>query len=387
MSFFLNFLHREIEMAFNPLLPTGLDQNLIPVEVRAKYYEEVLLVTDLRHYMGANPMSAIQVAYKKMGSGDTYTVPFSKEIDYKNPVTGNFSQISGTGQVLDFYSDTLTVQFQSLVDKIQAIQFMQLDTPVEVFDALKPKLINAHTRNIVYQLLKSGTTQAYPNLATSGPVASRAIYGSQAYPGNGFIQTGINSMTAGTAYNQDGLSVAGIRQLRDYAIYGGTSFEFEKRISPAMLTVEKGGWVPTYIYLMDTPSYTALTQDPDWKGYFTRGTIESTINQPSGLKGAFFKGMIDNVEIYECPELGNFQQNSTDDTITVSWNLFMGAQAFLMTWGELPWFFIEYSNMHTVAEMAMMEIRGQKSLKFPSFNNPAVTVENGLIHHFVSIPQ
>jgi hypothetical protein len=372
-------------MAFNPLLPSGLDQGLIPVEVRAKYYEEVLLITDLRHYMGANPMSAIQVAYKKMGSGDTYTVPFSKEIDYKNPIKGNFSQISGKGQILDFYSDQVTVEFQSLPDKIQAIQFMQLDTPVDVFDALKPKLINAHTRNIVYELLKSGTTQAYPVLAAQGPVASRVAYGSQVYPGNGQIQTGIDSMQAGPAYNQDGLSVAKIRQLRDWAIYGGISFEFEKRISPAMLTVEKGGWVPTYIYLMDTPSYTALCQDPAWNLYFTRGTIESAINQPSGLKGAFFKGMIDNIEIYECPELGNFQQKSTNAAITVSWNLFMGAQAFLMVWGEMPWFNVEFSNHRTVAEMAMMEIRGQKSLMFPSFNNPAVTVENGLIHHFVAL--
>lgn len=372
---------------YNPLAPTGLDQSLIPVEVRAKYYEEVLLTTDFTPFMGEQPSSAIQVAYKKMGTGSTLAVPFSKEIDYKNPIKGNFAQISGKGQILQFYEDTITVGLQSFVDGIQGIQFLNLDTPVDVFDAMKPKLQIAHRRNIIYSLLQSATIGNYTNFA-NGPVADRVVYAapSNAPIYNANIQTALDAMAANTsAYNSSGLSVAHIRKLRDMAIYGGTSFEHEKRISPIMLSTMKGGWVPTYIYLMDTPSYRSLVQDTLWSGYFTRGTIESTVNQPSGLKGAFFKGLIDNVEIYECPELGNFQQASAVNASTFSWNLFMGAQAFFLLWGEQPWFSLEYRNHRTVAEMAMMEIRGQKPLMFPSFNNNQITVENGIIHSFINI--
>jgi hypothetical protein len=368
--------------AFSPLLPTGLDQDLVPLEVRSKYYEEILFTTDFTPFMGEQPTAAIQVGYKKMGSGDTLNVPFKKEIDYKNPIKGNFAQISGKGQLIEFYSDGVTVELQAIPDVLPGVQFMNLDSPVAVFDAMKPTLQIAHKRNIVYSLLKSATIDAYPDFDV-GPVADRVIYSGVNYNAN--IQTALDSMNTGSAYNQNGLSVALIRKMRDYAIYGGTSFEHEKRISPIYMATEKGAWVPTYVYLMDTPSYRSLCQDPDWKGYFTRGTIESTVNQPSGLKGAFFKGLIDNVEIYECPELGNFQQQTTNGAHKFSWNLFLGAQAFYLLWGEMPWFSPEWSNHRTIVEMAMLEIRGQKSLKYPSFNNPGVTVENGIIHSFVNI--
>lgn len=371
--------------AFNPLVPTGLDQSLIPVEVRQKYYEEVLLTTDFTPFMGEQPTAAIQVGYKKMGSGSTLNVPFSREIDYTNPIMGNFAQFSGKGQILKFYDDTVQVQLQGFGDGLQGVQFMNLDTPVDIFDAMKPKLQIAHRRNIVFSLLKAATIDAYPNFA-NGPVADRVVYAAPANAPiyNANITTALNAMSGNTsAYNSSGLSVAHIRKLRDYAIYGGTSFEHEKRISPVMLATSKGAWVPTYIYLMDTPSYRSLVTDPEWANYFTRGTIESAINQPSGLKGAFYKGLIDNVEIYECPELGKFQQ--TVNNTLFSWNLFVGAQAWFLLWGEQPWFSLEYRNHRTIVEMMMMEIRGQKTLMFPSFNNEAVTVENGLIHSFVNI--
>lgn len=371
-------------MAYNPLLPTGLDQALIPYEVRAEYFREVLTTTNLSRWMGKTPLNIIQIDNKEMGSGSTLAIPFSPEIDYKNPIKGNFAQVSGKGQTLKFYEDTVSVTFQSFADKLPGLQFMQLDTPVKIYDALKPKLVTAHTRNIVFDLLRSATIGAYPNFTNSGPTINRVIYGSQPYPGDGFIQTGINSMTAGSAYNQDGLSVEKIRKLRDYAIQGGATYEAEKRISPTSLTTHEGAWVATYVYLMDTISYRSLANDPAWAGYFTRGTIEST-NQPSGLSGAYYKGMIDNVMIYECPELANFQQNATGDATRVSWNMLIGAQAWFLLWGKEPWFDMEYSNMRNNVEMAMMEIRGQKALMFPSFSNPNVLVENGIIHHFVEI--
>ena len=372
-------------MAYTPLAPTALDTGLIPSSVRKKYFEEVLLTTDFTRFMGAQPSSVIQIGYQEMGAGATLAIPFSREIDYKNPIIGNFSQISGKGQNIKFYSDNITVERRAQVDKLDSIQFMNLDTPIDIYDALKPMLQKAHRRDIVYSLLKSATIDAYPDFA-GGPVTDRVIYSapSNAPIYNASITTALTAMANNTsAYNSSGLSVAHIRKLRDYAMYGGTTFEKEKRISPADLAMSKGAWVPTYIYLMDTPSYRSLTQDPAWNLYFTRGTIESTLDQPSGLKGAFYKGMIDNVEIYECPELGNFQQAVAGSNF--AWNLFVGAQAWYLLWGKQPWFAIERSNMETNIEMAMLEIRGQKPLKFSSFSNEAVSIENGMIHSFINI--
>lgn len=369
---------------YNPLLPTGVDQALIPYEVRADYFKEVLLTTNLSRYMGKNPLNVIQIDSKDLGSGSTLAIPFSPEIDYKNPIRGNFAQLSGKGEKIRFYEDTVTVAKQGFVDGLMGIQFMKLDTPIDIFNALKPKLITAHQQNIVYDLLQSATTGLYTNLAASGPTANRVIYGAKAYPGNGFIQTGIDSMTGGSAYNQDGLSVDSIRKLRDYAMLGGATFGAEKRVGPTSLTTREGGWVANWIYFMDTVSFRSLCADPKWQGYWFRGTIEGG-SQPSGISGAFYKGNIDGVMIYEVPELGDFQQKSTDLAVTVSWNMLVGAQAFFLLWGKQPWFTVEYSNHGNDVEMGQQEIRGQKALMFPAKNNPNVLVENGIIHHFVSI--
>lgn len=374
-------------MAYTPFTPTGLDQGLIPVEVENEFFEESILGTDLTPFMGSNQLSAIQVHNKEMGSGSTLHVPLLKPLDYKNPIEGNFSQISGKGEVLQFYEDVVTVNFKAKADRLPGLQFMQIATPINIFNALKPSLSLYHKKNIVYQLLKAGTLDLYPNFA-SGPVADRVFYSApDANPiYNASIQTSLDAMAGNTsAYNSSGLSVAHIRKLRDMAVMGGRTFEHDKRITPLMTEKKNGQLVPTYAYLMDTVSYRSLCQDPDWKIYFGRGVIESALNQPSGLSGAYFKGMIDNIQVYECVELGSFQQKSTNLASTFAWNLFMGAQAFYLLWGKQPWFKLEYSNMDTNVEMALMEIRGQKALMFPSFNNSAVNVECGLIHSFVNI--
>lgn len=375
--------------AYQPLPPTGLDKDLVPVEVRKEFFRETLLNTNLTPYMGRDPMSAIQVDYKKMGTGSTLNVPFLDEIDYKNPIKGNFAQVSGKGQNIQFYSDTVTVGFQALSVKLPGIQFMEIDTPIPMMPQMRPLVERAQQQNIVYELLKSATLDLYTDSSgalVGGPVADRVLYAAPAanpiYQNT--IAAALNAMAANTsAYNSSGLSVAGIRKMRDLAILGGTSYRHERRISPIALSTMRGGWVPTYVYLMGTTSYRSLNQDPDWKNYYTRGTIESSINQPSGLRGAFYKGLIDNIEVYECPELEEFTQESGNSKF--GWNLFMGAQAFYLLWGDKPWFKQEYSNMGLQVELAIMEIRGQKALQYPSKNNPQVLVENGLIHSFVNI--
>lgn len=369
--------------AYTPLLPTGLDQGLVPEEVMAKYFTEVLFTTDFTPFMGNQPTSAIQVDYKKMGTGASLSIPFRKEIDYKNPIKGDFAQISGKGQNIQFYSDNVTVGLQAIPDRLPGVQFMELDTPVKIFDAMKPVLQIAHQRNIIYSLLQSATTLLYPDF-TTGPTADRVVYSGVPY--NASIRTSLDAMAANTsAYNSSGLSVNLIRIMRDMAIMGGVSFGHEKKIAPIMLSKTKNAWVPTYVYLMDTISYRSLCQDPDWKIYFGRGTIESA-DQPSGLTGSFYRGMIDNIQVFECMELGDFQQTSAQNGgARFSWNLFMGAQAFYLLWGKMPWFVTEQSNMNTIIEMAILEIRGQKPLMFPSFNNSQVPVESGLIHSFVNI--
>ena len=368
-------------MTYAPNSPNAYDTGLIPVEVRNEYFTETLLESPLSMFMGNSPHSVIQVLNKKNGTGPTTDFTFSRNIDYKSPITG-YDQISGKGALMQFYTDRIEVGFQAIPDRLYGLELTQLTTPIDVYNRMKPLLQTAHQQNLVWSLLKSATTDSY-NTANggNGPVANRCLFGGTEAGYNASIFAGVGALAGATAAN-GGTSVAGIRLLRDKAIYGGTTFESEKRITPYMLKTHEGFASPYYVYFMDTPSYNSLQADTNWAIYNGRGFKEMA-NQPSALSGSFFKGQIDNILIYEVPELGNFQVVSGG--VTASWNLFCGAQAFGLVWHKQPWFTQEWSNHNTVVEQAVCEIRGQKAIKFPSFANTAVSVENGLMHHFVRI--
>lgn len=368
-------------MAYTPAVPNAYADSQIPVEIRAKFFKEVLLETNLSPFMGADEESIIQVVRKPNGTGPTETFNFSREIDYKNPIKG-YDQITGKGQQLKFYSDTLSVEFQALPVSLRGVQIVNMNTPLPVFDQMRPKLMTASKRNLVYSVLGAATYLNYPDL-TVGPVAERVLYGSgDAY--NASITGAVQAMT-GVAYNQSGASVAGIKKMRNIAVTGGLTFQAEKRISPYMLKTKENTPSPFYVYFMDTESFAALEADPLWNAQYQRGVIEMA-NQPSLFNGAYFKGQIGNILIYEMPELGDFRVTSANNNVA-AWNLFCGAQALGVVWHKEQWFGEEWTNMRTVVDMAVMEMRGIKAIKFPSFkaNNEAVVIENGIIHNFVQI--
>lgn len=379
-------------VAYAPQLPNAYDENLIPLDVRQEYFKETLLLSPLTLFMGSTPLSIVQVRNLNDGSGVSTDFAFSKNINYKNPIKG-YAQLTGKGQLMEFYTDRVVVEQQALLDTLYGVELTKLSTPIAVFERMKPLLQEAHNQELVYSILKSATFDSYPLAAagtapTTGPQVNRYVYG------NGRVQASVDAgvdamVTAGpgtAAAPGDGLSVRHIRKLRNMAIYGGAVFEQEKRITPYKMELAEGFASPYYVYFMDTASYESLQSDPEWAIYNGRGFKEMA-NQPTALSGAFFKGQIDNVLVYEVPELGGFQVTSSTNARVASWNLFCGAEAFGLVWAREPWFTQEWTNHRTVVEQAIIEIRGQKALKFPSFN-PAlnkIPVENGIIHSFVKL--
>lgn len=367
-------------MSNTPVVPNAYVDSQIPYHVRKKFLKEVLLGTNLSPFMGSDDEAIIQIDRKPNGTGPTETFNLSREIDYKNPIKG-YDQISGKGQQLKFYSDTISVEFQAQPVALKGVQIVNMNTPLPVFEQMRPKLLTASKREFVYSILKAATFLNYPDL-TAGPVAERVLYGSgNTY--NASINAAVDAMN-GVGPTQSGASVAGIKKMRNIAVTGGLTYEAEKRISPYMLKTKQNTPSPFYVYFMDTESFASLEADPQWNAQYQRGVIEMA-NQPSLFNGAYFKGQVGNIMVYEMPELGDFRV--TYNGKTAAWNLFCGAQALGVVWHKDPWFGEEWSNMKTVVEMAIMEMRGQKALKFPSYkaNNEATLIENGIIHNFVQI--
>lgn len=374
-------------MAFTPASPNAFDTNLIPKEVRDKYFLEVLMQTNLGRFMGSQETDLIQVVRKDKGSGLTSTFALARDIDYKLEGEG-YDQISGKGQELKFYEDTINIKLRWHVDKLQGTQLVGLTTPLDIYGRLKPALVRAASQKLNYSILYSGTFGSYASNFAAGPVQDRIIYGKGAanYPNDGSMITGANALIGNDAAG-DGVSVATIMALRDMAVNGGASFEANKKLTPYMLKSYEGAPDPYWVYMLSTAAYVSLKNDTKWEQFVYRGTIESA-NQPSRIRGSFFKGQIENVLIYEVPELGNFKLGTAQGFARDNaWNLFCGAQAFGVVYHGSPWFAQEVTNMGTSIEMARLEFRGEKSIKFPSYNaaDNGVSIENGIIHHITRL--
>ncbi|MGN6560762.1 MAG: phage capsid family protein [Candidatus Nitrosocosmicus sp.] len=373
-------------MAYDPSVPNAFDTSLIPYDVRSEYFTELIETSPFINFTGSTKDSVIQVVYLENGSGGSTTFSFKQELDYTKKVRG-FGQISGNGQQVKFFQDKIEVEIQSFSDQLQGVQVVKLQTPIQVYDALKPSLITAHKRDVVHSLLKSATFDSYSANFGAGPVADRVQYGTDATPGANYNASMITAADAlaGNVYGNGGLSVDAIKNMRRMAMQGGVVYEREKRINPYEQKTLRGAPCPMFVYFMSPSSYKSLEGDPQWNQYYNRALIELP-NQPSGLNGSLFRGQIDGVLVYEVQELEKFRLG-TDQGFARSnaWNLFCGAQAFGLAWHGIPWFEQEFRNMRTEVQMAYLEFRGEKPIKFPSFTNPNVAIENAIIHHIVRL--
>jgi hypothetical protein len=371
-------------MPHNPAIPNQYDSGLIPYKVRAKYFEEYLGLTPLTVFMGSSSEDAIQVFETQNGDGLSYRVGFRKDINYQNPIIG-FDQAAGSEQEVTIYMDEIKLNLLRFVDVLMGVPIVRKSTPIDVYDSLKPLLLNAQRRNLIKSILDSacgklndGGLYNSGNGGT-GPTADRAIYNGHNH--NASIFTAVGGMNGAADYSHAGLSVSHIRALKSLAVRGGLTLEAESRIKPIQLKNKRGFPEEIYVYLMDPDSYVSLAADPAWTNFMYRGVIQNN-DQPEGISGARYRGMIEGVMIYECPELARYRVTNTQ---VAAWNLFIGAQAFGLCWAQRPWFEIENRDFNLNAAMAVCEIRGQKAFVFPSFQNPNNKVERGIIHSFVRI--
>lgn len=365
--------------AYDPNLPNGYDKSLIPLHIRKQYGREVIMENTLQMFMGTKLTDIIQVVNKENGTGPIETFSVFRELEDTGEVL-DYDQISGKGQKLKFYTDQIRVRQRMKAVQLDGEQLTRLNTPIPVYEEMKPALQRDHRRRLSRAILKAATFDNYPDLTANGPVDDRVVYENSAWSAS--INTAVAAMTNAT-YDESGANVDAIMALRDIAIAGGKgAYGAEGRLSPTEVTMKNRVYNPYYAYLISTKAYRILQTDPKWNAQQNRGVIESSL-QPSIINGGFLRGMIDNVYIYEVPELALF--NVTSGGKTASWNLFCGAQAWGVVFRGAPWFTIEKSNHGNVVEMAVQEIRGHKALKFPSHKDQSVLIENGMIHHFTQI--
>lgn len=380
---------------YTPATPNAFDENLIPEDIVEQYFEEYIGGTPLSDFMGEDMSSIIYLRDVNTGDGSSVNIPFARDIDYENPTTG-YDQLEGNEQDIVVQYDQVSIKPYRFADGLQAIRFVKTLTPVNIFDMLRPQLMRASKKSLVRQILD--TICGLPSKggiytpSTNIPSYDRAIAAGTVTDINDTREhwsgSNINAMVAayagGATYDANGLSVDHIRKLKDYAISGGAFdlYEPEHKITPTEILTKNNFPMEKYVYLIDPLSKNSLVKDPQWSGLLYQGMTRGEY-QPESISGARCLGEVEGVMIYECPELAKYRITSNGKKS--AWNLFLGAQAFVLAWAERPVFDVEYKDYRFNVGMAVSEIRGQKALMYPSTQTPNGQVEHGILHSFVRI--
>lgn len=375
--------------------PILFGTDLAEKKVLGEYIPQYLDGNDLSPLMGKGESVIELKDAPGKGRGDVIYIPLLDALDVETFKLGS-NQVVGTGESLRFYSDKVVIDVVRKATALENVQITAQRTPIDVFGALSPQLMEVFQRRLRNDIIDAAK---YPHqdVAFTAPVTQRALFGTDTYPANNNIHTGLAALNKGATPTHK-LTVAHIRKLRDRAVIGGaTNATAERRIRPTKILTRNGFKSEFFMLLAETRALRMLTQDPEWDKQLNRGVIEGP-NQPSLLDGARFKGAIENILIYEVPELariGYTKVQINGDTTSgnatdVAHSLLCGAQAFSVCLAGNPMFTIQEFDHRRVYELAKTELRGLKMLSFDSKTQTNSTgeplkVENGIIHSFTAL--
>ncbi len=405
-----------------PLYPvnsaiTGINAGLFPFEVNQAFFKEWVQKTPFYNFMSTNMESPIVRRKMQKGDGFQYRVGKLNAIDYTSPVY-NFDQVSGSGQYQKFDYDSVTCRGVSFDIPVKNPQLLALGTPLNIMESIRPQLIDACQLNFNKSLLDAAmfdykdatnvgglggyapATQlaSFDRVCLAGPTAN--LTARATYNGYAGLTTAWNDLATGVTYAQNGLSAKHLLKLKAMAGQGGNrqgaviqNGRIEDAIRPAAIKSKMGFPMNEYIYLCNTASIQALSEDPMFnQSTINRGVIVDPSRQPETIHGADYYGSFYGIHIYEVRDLANYISTSQDGNKQIGWELFIGAGAWSAGWFEEPTIVYEESKVDRTMEFASHETRGEKALKFPAKQASTIAVvakvsgiEQGIIHSFVRL--
>lgn len=369
--------------------PILFGSTLAEKKIIREYIRPYMAGQEWSSFMGGMDQVVNVIDSPGKGRGDRILIPIINSLSIDNFKRGS-EQVEGTGEDPSFLNDEIVLDMVRYAAKLENVQITEQRTPIDVFGSLSPLLMDAFQRRLCRDITLTAAVPYATNVANSMPVVQRTLLGdSVAY--NNSVNVALQGVTD-TAANY--LTVKHILKLRDLAVTGGIkSTEAERKIRPTKITHRNGMKSEHFVLFTPTRAYRHLTDDARWQAQQQRGTIENS-DQPSILNGSRYKGTIENVMIYEMPELdfisytvSNERGGASNSNVDVAHSLFCGAQAFGVCFAGTPFFSVENYDHKRIYELAKTEMRGQKVIKFKGLYSTNTTrdVENGIIHSFTAM--
>jgi len=336
--------------------------------IQANFFTEYLDGNTLSPFMG-DQSSIINVDEVGKGEGDTHAFTLVGALDPDKRASGN-QMAAGNGERQKSYANTVTIQLVRKPAILENVKTLAQRTPMKLFERLRPQLMEVTQEMLRNDLIDSA---AYAT-GGSSPVQHRALFGVGESNYNATLNTALATVDA----TNDKLTVAHIRALKRKAVAqtnpAGTKV---RKIRPFRMETDNGVKDEFFCLFADPRAIADLQNDPTYVAMATQGKMEE--KAPSFVRGSRFRGMVDNVLIYEEPAVQRIGYATAGaSSAPVAHNLFCGAQAFGIVYGYLKGELAdEYRDFNNIYEVCHSELRGQGMLTFGGY-------ENGIIHSFTT---
>ena len=334
----------------------------------AEQWDEDLFTTYIgqlqwKNFMGTSTNSIIQIKEDLMKKpGDAITIGLRGELE-GGKVTGNAKGIGNEGRV-DFFGRRIVIDNVRHLIKIEDIPMSQQRVGWDVLQHAKEALQDKASEDLDEEI----TTQLSDTAV--GRVRGKYLYGAADSNWNATHATAL----ANIDNTADQLTTNMISLAKRKATLTSGGNLAQAKIRPMRVKNGKNAeeWFCFHGHTLCIRDM--VTNDAAWRNAQLNIPPQSNESSPI-FSGSWFKGAWDGVLIYDYERI-----NLVSSTIQVAHNLFTGAQAAAVVWGQRSKFGEEESDLGHAVSYETHEIRGVDKLAF----DRSTVEDHGVVHIFAA---
>lgn len=343
-------------------------------------------------FVGGKLSIVHQVEEVGKGAGQNIIFPIADAQDPDAGVARGDSTLRGQEVSMRRTSDKVEVDYVRFGTKVPNRELGEIRSPLPIYEEARSELEvkgKELLRNDLLAAAASGLTKTDANTklgslvsGAASPAQQRVLFGNDEGNYDADLATGVGACDT----TDDKLSVSMIRKLVNKAKSMAGTYSITtrpRRLMPAMVEGDPNtmSLKQKYVLFADLRSIRDLQGDDEFKAL--RDDARQNIIAESFINRDLYVGMVDNVMIFEMPEIERIgAQGAGATSADVTHNLFCGAQAFGLGWGNMGEFREDDEDFGKDVYVAWHSIRGQKRMEYTPATGSAYNL--GLIHAFAA---
>jgi len=349
--------------------------NLNQPKVLSKAFQEYTTSHELAFLMGSGEDSAIQVKLdESKGRGSKMYFSLMEAQDTSTVIEGS-TNLAGNETSMVLRDFEVTLDYRRKAVQMEQRRLVDLRTPVEIFNAIRPAILDVMARKTRDAILATAKVTATPHRTRVLAGATDANY-------NATFAT----MLANVDASADKLSVDMISLALDKArnVSGASNGSTSREIRPINFRMDNGAMIRQYVLLVDAVGAKQLQADADFIA-LRDDNRKNKISMPY-FNGHDYLGEVNGCMVYRVNALQNLVESGAGaSSIDVSHALLIGAQAFAYAIGHSGEFVVGDGATDTDYgrdfKIAYNTIVGEGMIVFSDGTN---NIEQGVVHLYHS---